>query len=47
MTKAIQVTILGCRGSMPVCGDSYRHYGGATRAQMVQVMIRFMDLMQK
>lgn len=36
MSKAVQITILGCRGSMPVCGDAYRHYGGATLSILIK-----------
>lgn len=30
MSEPIQITILGSRGSMPVSGKAYQHYGGAT-----------------
>ena len=36
MSIPIQVTILGSRGSMPVCGESFLRYGGATCCVLVQ-----------
>lgn len=36
MDKSVKVTILGSRGSIPVSGKSFRHYGGATCCVLVQ-----------
>lgn len=36
MSESIRVTISGSRGSMPVSGDEYRRYGGATCCVLVQ-----------
>ena len=37
MNKPITVTILGCRGSIPVSGEQFSHYGGATTCVLVRV----------
>ena len=36
MNKHVKVTILGCRGSIPVSGEQFTRYGGATSCVLVQ-----------
>ena len=36
MSDAIRITVLGCRGSMPVSGEQVLRYGGATCCILVQ-----------
>lgn len=36
MKNPVVVTILGCRGSVPVCGEHFTRYGGATSCVLVR-----------
>jgi len=36
MNIPVTVTVLGCRGSIPVCGEQFLRYGGATCCVLVQ-----------
>ena len=37
MNRPVTVTILGCRGSIPVSGEQFRRYGSATLCVLVRV----------
>lgn len=36
MNFPVTVTVLGCRGSIPVCGEQFLRYGGSTSCVLVQ-----------
>ena len=36
MKNPVVVTILGCRGSVPVCGEQFTRYGGSTSCVLVR-----------